>query len=402
MNRTNLRNVKGFKDYLPVDAKRRRLVVGKLSAVFERYGFEPLETPTLEYASTLEGKYGAEEKLIYKFETPGDDKVALKYDQTVPLARVIAQYGPRGDQLLSIPFKRFQIQSAFRGENTQKGRYREFLQCDVDIIGIDSPLADAEILTVAIESYKALGLDVTIQINDRGSLKEYDPKTLSAIDKLKKIGEEGVINALVENGCSRDQGRVILEKICTTSPSQRLITVMGIMEKLDYTNIVFTPTLIRGLDYYTGIIIEVVVKSDPESSSLGGGGRWDEMIGRFSGVDMPAVGFSFGVDRIIEAMAEQGLFTNDQGQGVLVTIPSLELESKAMAIWNQLQKSGISAELWLDTTTDLSKQFKYAETKNLEYVVMIEGDNEQINLKKLSDGSSHKMSVSETIQYLRK
>lgn len=400
MGRSNLRNVKGFKDYLPLEAKRRRLVVGKLSDVFEKYGFEPLETPTLEYASTLEGKYGSEEKLIYKFETPGDDRVALKYDQTVPLARVIAQYGPHGDQLLSIPFKRFQIQSAFRGENTQKGRYREFLQCDVDIIGVDSPLADAEILTVVIESYKALGLDVIVQINDRGSLKAYDGRTLSAVDKLKKIGQDGVLAILVENGRQTQEAQTVLDQIQKTAPSERLKTVVGIMEKLGYKGVEFSPTLIRGLDYYTGIIIEVVLRSAPEASSLGGGGRWDEMIGRFCGVDMPAVGFSFGVDRTIEAMNEGGLFEGDKGSGVLVTIPSLELESKAMAVWNELQKAGISAELWLDTTTDMAKQFRYAEGKNLEYVVMIE-DGEIVNLKRLTDGSSQKLSLPEVIERLK-
>lgn len=381
-------------------------MVAKLSAVFEKYGFEPLETPTLEYASTLEGKYGIEEKLIYKFDTPGDDKVAMKYDQTVPLARVIAQYGPRGDQLLTIPFKRFQIQSAFRGENTQKGRYREFLQCDVDIVGVDSPLADAEILTVAIESYKALGLEVVVQINDRENLRKYDSKTLNAVDKLKKIGEEGVVELLVGNGFDRNAAEAVVKEIKEISPSNRIQTVIEIMQKLEYDEMLiqFCPTLIRGLDYYTGIILEVVLKNDPAGSSLGGGGRWDEMIGRFIGEELPAVGFSVGVDRTIEAMIDNGLFEeNKTGNGVLVSVTNPELEAKSIEIWNELQKAGINAEIWLDPNVKIDKQFKYADNKNKKYVVIV-SENEinegKLKLKKMSDGESLVLTLDEAIGVL--
>ena len=157
-----LQTPKGFRDFLPADALKRKAVADRIISVFERFGFDPIETPTVEYEETLQGKYGEEEKLIYKFETNGGDKLALKYDQTVPLARVIAQWGPVGAQKLILPFKRYQNQSAFRGENTQKGRYREFLQCDADIVGISSPLADMEILSLAYEIYRSLGLDIII------------------------------------------------------------------------------------------------------------------------------------------------------------------------------------------------------------------------------------------------
>lgn len=381
-------------------------MVAKLSGVFEKYGFEPLETPTLEYASTLEGKYGDEEKLIYKFDTLGDDKVAMKYDQTVPLARVIAQYGPRGDQLLTIPFKRFQIQSAFRGENTQKGRYREFLQCDVDIVGVDSPLADAEILTVVLESYKALGLEVVVQINDRALLTKFDTQTLNAVDKIKKIGEEGVQEILMKNGKTDMEARAVLDEIQSLTPSDRLQTVMGIMAKLGYSSdsIAFTPTLIRGLDYYTGIILEVVLKNDPNSSSLGGGGRWNEMIGKFCGLDMPAVGFAVGVDRTIEAMNENQLFESEQtGSGVLVSVFSPELESKSIEVWNMLQENQISAEMWLDPSAKIEKQLKYADSKNKKYVVIIgqdEVDADKITLKDMTSGNSTLVTLDEAIKIL--
>lgn len=403
---TNLRNVKGFKDYLPTDAKRRRFVVAKLSEVFERYGFEPLETPTLEYASTLEGKYGAEEKLIYKFETEGNDKVAMKYDQTVPLARVVSQYGPRGDQLLTIPFKRFQIQSAFRGENTQKGRYREFLQCDVDIVGVDSPLADGEILTVAIESYKALGLSVTLEINDRELLKKYDNKTLAIVDKLKKIGQNGVVESLITSGMSEQEASATLDEITNLKPSDRINNVITIMEKLGYSGdlISFTPTLIRGLDYYTGIILEVVLKNDSSSSSLGGGGRWNEMIGKFCGLDMPAVGFAVGVDRTIEAMVEAGLFDEkNSGKDVLVTVFNPDLEAKSIEVWNKLQSKGINAEIWLDPSSKLDKQLKYADSKNKGYVIIIGQDeisDGKVTLKRMADGESSRVTIDEVVKTL--
>src|SRR5260221_8086188 len=188
-----LQTPKGFRDFLPQDALKRKFVLGKIVEVFEKFGFDPLETPTLEYEETLAGKYGEEEKLIYKFETQGGDKVALRFDQTVPLARVAAQYGPNGQQVLPMPFKRYQIQSNFRGENTQKGRYREFTQADADIIGVSSPLADAEILGLLYEIYQALGLKVIIKINDRALLMGIKPTYLSAIDKLSKIGEGNVL-----------------------------------------------------------------------------------------------------------------------------------------------------------------------------------------------------------------
>lgn len=381
-------------------------MVAKLSAVFEKYGFEPLETPTLEYASTLEGKYGEDEKLIYKFDTLGDDKVAMKYDQTVPLARVIAQYGPRGDQLLTIPFKRFQIQSAFRGENTQKGRYREFLQCDVDIVGVDSPLADAEILTVVLESYKALGLEVVVQINDRGLLTKFDTQTLNAIDKIKKIGAEGVQEILMKNGKTATEAKAVIEEIQSLTPSDRLQTVIGIMSKLGYSSdaISFTPTLIRGLDYYTGIILEVVLKNDPDSSSLGGGGRWNEMIGKFCGLDMPAVGFAVGVDRTIEAMNENQLFESEQtGSGVLVSVFSPELESKSIEVWNVLQENQIPAEMWLDPSAKIEKQLRYADSKNKKYVVIIGQDElnaDKITLKDMASGKSTLVTLDEAIKIL--
>lgn len=406
MNQSNLQNLKGFRDYLPADALKRQFVVGKIISVFQKFGFDPLETPTLEYASTLEDKYGEEERLIYKFETQGGDKVALKYDQTVPLARVVAQYGPRGEQKLPIPFKRYQIQSAFRGENTQKGRYREFLQCDADIVGVSTALADAEILGLIYEIYSALGLDVIIKINDRSLLAEFEPKELAAVDKLNKIGEDGVIRELQEKGLSSEKAENVLKTIKETKPSPRLEETEALYLKLGYQkdSLKFDSTLIRGLDYYTGLIVEVVLKSDPNSSSLGGGGRWDSMIGKFTGLDIPAIGFSVGVDRTIEAMEVDGQIeiapTNTK---VLVTIFAKETIDQSIKITSQLRAKEISAEVWADPESKLDKQLKYADQKGIPCVIIVGPDevkNQVVVLKNLKTGEQEKLTLDQVISKL--
>lgn len=368
-----LQTPKGFRDFLPADALKRKAVLDRIISVFERFGFDPLETPTVEYEETLQGKYGEEERLIYKFETNGGDRLALKYDQTVPLARVVAQWGPVGQQRLILPFKRYQIQSAFRGENTQKGRYREFLQCDADIVGISSPLADMEILSLAYEIYRSLGLDVIIKINDRSLLAEFEPKYLSAIDKLNKIGVTGVMQELETKGLSGAEAANALNKIKAMKPTPNLQQTInefkgaGLPDNVLY----FDPTLVRGLDYYTGLIMEVVLRPDPTGSSLCGGGRYDKMIGKFTGVDIPAVGFAVGFDRTVEALEAAGLIQPIPTKTkVLVTMNSETALPKALQTLHSLRASGINSEIWLDPTTKLEKQLKYTDVKGIQYAVV--------------------------------
>jgi histidyl-tRNA synthetase len=398
---------KGFRDYLPQDALKRQFVVGKIIEVFQKFGFDPLETPTLEYAETLLGKYGEEEKLIYKFETAGGDQVGMKYDQTVPLARVIAQYGPNGEQKITLPLKRYQIQSAFRGENTQKGRYREFLQCDADIIGISSPLADAEVLAMVIDIYQNLGLDVIVKVNDRKLFTDIEPKYLAAIDKLNKIGQEGVLKEMTGKGLSDSEASGLLEKVTNFKETDWLQEIKLELGRMGYpTEVVkFEPTLVRGLDYYTGMVVEVVLKSDPTSSSLGGGGRWDTMIGKFTGQDQPAVGFSVGLDRTMEAMTEAGVLevptTNTK---VLVTVFSEELAFMSIETAATLRSNDISTEIWLDSETKLDKQLKYADAKGIPYVVIIgpdEAAKDQVTLKSLRDKVQETKSVEDSIAALQ-
>ena len=397
---------KGFKDYLPEEALKRKVVMDKIKDVFSKFGFDPLETPTLEFEETLSGKYGEDEKLIYKFETPGGDKVALKYDQTVPLTRVVAQYGPKGMQLLPIPFKRYQIQSAYRGENTQKGRYREFTQCDADIVGINSSLVDAEVVAIAYEIYKALELDVIIKVNDRELLKGIEPKYLAAMDKLNKIGEDGVLAEMVQKGLTADEAKSLFEKITKSEPTPQLLETIKIFKQMGYPekSIQFDSTLIRGLDYYTGIIMETVLVSNPNASSLGGGGRYDKMIGSFTGNDLPAVGYSVGLDRTIEAMEEAGIMVAPKTQTkVLVTIFSEDLTGKSLEVASLLRSKKIECELYLDSEAKLDKQLKYADTKGIPFAVVIGPDDVEKNtvvLKKLEDRTQESLTLDELIKAL--
>lgn len=363
----NPQTLKGFRDFLPKEARKRQYVIETLRKVFESYGFEPLQTPTLEYEEVLTGKYGDEgEKLMYRFEDNGGRKVAMRYDQTVPLARVTAQY----QNELPMPFKRYQIQPVFRAENTQKGRYREFLQCDIDTVGLDSAATDAEIIAVATKSFENLGFkNYKILVNDRKIFGDLPTQAIIIIDKLKKIGSEKVQKELKEKGFNSD----VLSKIQTSTIPDSLELVIKIAQKMgvEKQKLVFEPTLARGLDYYTGTIIEVECPDYP-TGSLGGGGRFDKLIGMFSNSDIPAVGFSFGFDRIIEAMDELKLFPDDlQTTKVLVTVFSPELTDKSMSICSQLRSNNINTEIYLDSSIKIEKQLKYADQKNIPYVILL-------------------------------
>ena len=399
--------VKGFRDFLPQDAQKRRFVLQKITSVYQKFGFEPLETPTLEYAETLKGKYGEEEKLIYEFETKGGDKVAMRYDQTVPLARVVAQYGPKGSQVLPTPFKRYQVQSAFRGENTQKGRYREFTQCDADIIGSATPLADAELLAMVYEIYQELGLEVTIQVNDRSQLANVDTSYLAAIDKFDKIGEEGVLKDLESRGLSKEEAAETFKKITTLPLSDNLKEIIKLYTGMGYpeNSVQYTPTMVRGLDYYTGLIIEVKNASDIKASTLAAGGRYDKLLGKFIGTDIAATGFSIGLDRTIEALDEKELLQNlPNGTKVLVTIFSPELVKDSLAVAKRLRDNDVNAEIYLDPTVKLDKQLKYADQKGIPFAVIMgpdEAASKTATIKNLQQKTQTQISLEGLAQALK-
>ncbi len=400
--------LKGFRDFLPKEAKKRQYVIDKIRGVFESYGFEPLETPALEYAEILKGKYGEEEKLIYEFKTRGGDEVALRYDQTVPLARVMAQYGsassPQGQPLLPMPFKRYQIQNVWRGENTQRGRYREFLQCDADIVGTSSLLADAEITRLVLAIYEALGLEVKIKINDRKNFENLDKNIVSAIDKLEKIGESSVLSEMVEKGMNQSEAKKVLETLSNKPQTAQIKTILGFLKDMgvDSSKVVYEPTLARGLDYYTGIIFETVTEG--AAGSLCSGGRYDNLIGTFVGRQIPAVGFGLGLDRTIEVLEEKGLIPSlDSTPKVLVTVFSTELGAQSIKIANQLRGKRISSQLWLDEQDKLDKQLKYASLKNIPYVLIIgpeEDKNNTATLKNMKTGAQKTATLEELIKDL--
>jgi histidyl-tRNA synthetase len=282
---------KGFNDVMPEEAKKRRAMVSKIADVLESCGFVPLETPTVEFAETLLGKYGEEEKLIYQFEDKGGRKLALRYDLTVPLARFIAN----NLGVLSPTFSRYQIGQCFRGENPQKGRTRELTQFDFDTVGSGDPKEDAKVIIAAIKGARAIGLESAVmQINDRTIFDDlgFSKEQIITIDKIDKIGKEEVEKTVgslekLENVQKTER----LDKIFTQLESE------GLQEGKDFT---FNPYLARGLNYYTSTIFELKLDNTPGGLSIGGGGRYDNLIGVFAGREIPAVGFSFGVTRIID------------------------------------------------------------------------------------------------------
>jgi histidyl-tRNA synthetase len=279
---------KGFGDILPSDASRRKDFINKLSIVLEKYDFKPLETPIIEFADTLLGKYGEEEKLIYTFEDKGGRKLALRYDLTVPLARFISN----NIGLLSPTFSRYQIGQVFRGEKPQKGRSREFTQFDCDIVGGKSVEDDAKVISAGIDGIRSLGFNkAKLAINDRQNFNDLSIEDIRLIDKMYKIGKDKMPQNLLE----------FIEK---ATPTERLKQIFKILEnnyKLkEGKDFFFDPTLARGLDYYTSTVFEMKLNGNPEDLSVGGGGRYDNLIGMFAGREIPAVGFSFGIDRIIE------------------------------------------------------------------------------------------------------
>jgi len=276
---------KGFRDIMPEMAAKRRETINIIADALESFGFVPLETPIIEFAETLTGKYGEEEKLIYKFTDRGGRKLALRYDLTVPLARfVVNNLG-----LLSPTFSRYQIGQAFRGENPQAGRYRELTQFDFDTVGVKSPEEDAKVIAAAISSTREVGLGkAKMAINDRENFKDLSIEDIREIDKMYKqtIKPE------------------LVEFVKKTKPTENLKKIFSILESkyslAEGKDFFFDPTLARGLDYYTSTIFELKPNGKPEEQSIGGGGRYDNLIGMFADRPIPAVGFSFGIDRLTE------------------------------------------------------------------------------------------------------
>ncbi|MFH0749644.1 MAG: histidine--tRNA ligase [Candidatus Gottesmanbacteria bacterium] len=394
--------LKGFRDFLPEEATKRQRVMEIFRDVFTRFGFEPLETPALEYAETLTGKYGSDaDKLLYLFKDNGGRDVGLRYDQTVPLSRIMAQY-----QDIPLPFKRYQMQPVWRAEKPQKGRFREFLQCDIDIVGAKSETADVEIITATIEALRSLNIpNPIVTINDRTLFEYYkvSKAEIIIIDKLNKIGKEAVIELLTKGG-RKDATNLFstFEKSAPTAKLKTIFTMLssqGYKEGVDYE---FSPFLARGLDYYTSTIFEVSIPSYG-AGSVAGGGRYDDLIGLFSGNPLPAVGIAFGFDRIMEILAEKQLLSSQEtGATVLVTVFDEASRIESGEIASTLRNANINTDLYLEPAK-LEKQLKYADKKMIPYVI-VQGPDEKTNgvvqLKDMKTRQSDMISIEDVIKKL--
>jgi len=393
--------LKGFRDFLPMEKRKRDFIEAKMKVVFERFGFAPLETPTLEYASLLLGKYGDEaDTLLYTFTDRGDRQIGLRYDQTVPTARVLSQY----QNELPKFFRRYQIQNVFRADKPQKGRYREFKQCDLDIYGTTSPIADAELLAVVYFTFKEIGFkSIVLQVNDRQTListlspfttPEVDVFSLiQSIDKLDKMTPQHVVVELMGKGLSQEQADAAIITIDRAEASDNLREIVNISLALGVPRaaLSFNPKIARGLDYYTGLIFEASVPEYPVGS-IGGGGRYDNLIKDLSGLEMPASGFAFGFDRTVEAADQLGLIpTDESGTQVLVAVfesENKQVEMKAFEVAAALREAGISTEVYSEKDK-LGKQFKFADQKKIPYVVLVGEDElaqDMIMLKNMTTG----------------
>ena len=390
------RPARGMRDFLPEDVRRRDFVIGVVEDVYRRYGFEPLETPALENIETLTGKYGEEgNKLIFKVlrrgehESSGETDLALRYDLTVPLARVVAEH--RGK--LPKFFKRYQIQPVWRADRPARGRFREFYQCDVDAIGSTSPLVEVEMLSAVSEVLQTLGFqDFTIQLNHRELLTAllngagldatHHGTALVAIDKLDKIGRDGVIQDMSGRGIAGGTAAAVLDTLenatlegTLATGSETLREIIRLSETTAARgHVKFTPRLARGLSYYTGAIMEVAV---PDlAGSLGGGGRYDGLIGMFSGENIPACGFSLGLERILVVMTERNMFPANVATAaadVMVTLFEGEPAEEALKLAADLRSAGLRVDVYPEPDK-LGKQFKYAASRGVKFVTIQGGD----------------------------
>jgi len=413
---------RGMRDFLPDDVRKREYVIGVIKDVYERYGFEPLETPAAENIETLMGKYGEEgNQLIFKIlkrgvhAGTGEADLALRYDLTVPLARVVAEYR---DKLPKF-FKRYQIQPVWRADRPARGRYREFYQCDVDVLGSRSMIVEAEIISASSEALRKLGFtDFVVRLNHRkvlagildaaGVAADKHGTALIALDKLDKIGKEGVLRefeerevlpadagkkflALFESSASNEQTLERLEQFIGSHPVglEGLKDLREIISYVSSSAVELDPSLARGLSYYTGAILEIQVQD--LAGSLGGGGRYDNLVGMFLGQDIPACGFSLGLERIIVVMSERNMFPVDLNRSpaeVMVAIWKEEAKD-ALALATELRAHGIKVDVYPDRDTKLGNQISYAAKRNIPFVAFI-GEDERakglVNLKDLRSG----------------
>ncbi len=439
----------GMRDYLPETVGKRRSVVAKIESVFQRYGFLPLETPAIENLTTLLGKYGEEgDQLLFRLLHRGDKlsralekesteagdlaELGLRYDLTVPLARVVAQYGN------SLPrfFKRYQIQPVWRADRPAKGRFREFYQCDVDLTGTTSLLAETEVMNAVSDALLDLGFtNFTIALNHRVLLRSMieaaaidlslEGSALMAIDKLDKIGVDGVQEELIQHGIVQDSAQRLLGMTTSTTGADNgsiLASLRGQLSQPEAqqalndietlllltsdapagSHIRLAPALARGLSYYTGPIFEVV--STDFSGSLGGGGRYDNLVGMFSNKQVPAVGFSLGLERILLLTEERDLFPALEltAQVMVCILPHTPLP-QAVGLASRLRQAGITVDVYPEQSK-LGRQISAADSLRIPYVLILgpdEVERQTYTLKNLATGEQQTLAEDALIAALR-
>lgn len=403
MSNNKLQTLSGFRDFLPEAALKRKWLKDKITEVFELWGYDPLETPTLEPLELFAGQIGEDEKLFFKFKDPGGRDVALRYDQTVPTCRVVAQYS----QQIPLPFKRYQIQTAFRAEKPQKGRYREFIHCDADIFGIDSPYADAEVIALSLDIYRHLGFKkAQVLINDRALLKDFPYAAIVSIDKLKKIDREGVLKEMERKGISPELAQKYLATITRLKPSETINIILKYLGNCGFSQdwYKFDPTIARSFSYSTGPIWEIEIPDYPGTSVLGGE-RFDNLVEKIAGINIPGTGFGLGFDRTLEAAESLRLIpqlaTKTQ---VLVTVFSIDLQTNSLKLGGQLRQAGIKTDIYPDPDSKLDKQLKYADRKGIPYVVILGPEEVKkgiIKVKNMAQKSQTEMTVADFINDLK-
>ena len=390
--------LKGFRDSLPKDEIPKKRIIRKLEDVFSSFGFVPIDTPVLEYTEVLLGKGGGEtDKQIFRFKDNGGRDVAMRFDLTVPFARFMAAHHDD----VGVPFRRYHISKVWRGENPQKGRYREFIQCDFDIVGADNAISDAEILSLMHTSFATLGIEhYTFHISHRGlfslflSSLDLDDKSievLRTVDKLRKIGEEEVKNLLTGITGSEDKAESILSYITAgegrsfmetleeleklsggeSDPSRRMREIYSILSDLGIEkSFVFDPSITRGLDYYTGIVYETFLDDLPSIGSVCSGGRYNDLASLYMKEKTPGVGSSIGLDRLLAALEElkSPLLCDTAAADVLV-VPKAGMESEALKTARELRENGLNVSVYLNPEAKMKKIYAAAESGNIPYLL---------------------------------
>ncbi len=387
---------------MPEEARKRQWVKSKMVEVAERWGYEPIETPTLESFSLFQGEVGEDEKLFYKFIDNGGREVMLRYDQTVPTCRFVAN----NLNSLTMPFRRYQCQSVFRAENPQKGRYREPTQFDIDIFGVASPTADAEVMAENLDTYISLGFKKpVVMLNSRDLMKGIPYEAVVAIDKLKKIGRDGVIQDMINKGIGKVQAEKYFEQVLNIKPDESINTIISYLEKSGFGKEYyrFEPTLARSFSYSQGPIWEMVIE-DYTAGSVGGGERYDGLMERLTGLKIPATGIGMGFDRTVEAADMLGLIpTTKTKTNVLVVAFSTDQKVIAMETAQAFRAAGINTELYPDDSK-MDKQLKYANKKGIPYVAIIGADEVQakkVSIKNMKSGEQETVFVADAIKKLK-